>query len=125
MYEYSEYKYKESILNAQMQSFDEMVVFSGAAIQHSLEVQLLNQLETQLQKVTEAQLLEFAVEATHKRQTVPWADEMLVWGSTLSWKQVVFMLFTAKNRRPRTFKSLDRRLRYLPTQANHSTQLLM
>jgi hypothetical protein len=81
-----------------------------------MKIQLLTQLETKLLKVTEAQLREYAAASTLKQQTILCTDEGFVLTFTLSWKQGVFTLCTARSGRPRTFVSLDRMLKYLQTQ---------
>lgn len=88
----------------------------GAVDHRPLKIQLLTQLETQLLKVTELQLREYAAASTLKQQTILCTDEGFVLTLTLSWKPGVFTLFTARSGRPRAFKSLDRMLKYLQTQ---------
>ncbi len=130
--------HKDSISSVRMQKTNKKELVFGAVAHSHMKIQLLTQLETQLLKVTEAQLREYAAASTLKQQTILCTDEGFVLTFTLSWKQGVFTLFTARSGRPRTFASLDRMLKYLQTQdlllpevviklspTNQSNQLLM
>lgn len=89
---------------------------NGGAAMRATKIHLLTQLETKLLKVTEAQLREYAAASTIKQETILCTDEGFVLTFTLSWKPGVFTLFTVRSGRPRTFKSVDRMLRYLEKQ---------
>jgi hypothetical protein len=74
------------------------------------------QRKIQLLKVTETQLREYAAASTIQQETILATDDGFVLTFTLSWKPGVFTLFTVRSGRPRTFKSVDRMLKYLEKQ---------
>lgn len=99
-----------------MSKTDQKELKNGDAAASAPKIHLLTQLETKLLKVTEAQLREYAAASTIKQETILCTDEGFVLTFTLSWKPGVFTLFTVRSGRPRTFKSVDRMLKYLEKQ---------